>query len=480
MSENQSVETISNLLLTIIPLILSSHNGSSKKTIIISTLFPIIFSKIFPKIYAYLHNLFINRSMKYQKYKTIVYNDRDYDDDNKLYRALDLYVDHVILKPHEYNLLENKKSLTSNTKNKYDDNGNLIEDNNYIPQYSVQAGTPIKYIFKGNTIIIVKGYNEDGATGTNIAIGCNNQQIINDFVDHCLKYYFAFIKAREAIPYKLYECDDHYSGDRWKAIDINVIKNFKNIFLTNDTIKFIRDTLESFFNSKEEYLEFGIPYKLGYIFHGQPGCGKSSTILAIAKETNRNIYKINISGDIGRQQFINQVKSIPNGNILVFEDIDISSKVRNRDDGYYESESDDDDNNSTISEKKVSKIKKKLENDRNANMDIILEILDGYTYLENTIVIMTTNHIEKLDPAIIRPGRIDHKIEFVYATKEIIMDIYLFFYKKEFPNEQISKLETLLTYQNFTSAEIINSMILPNLKNPDNFIKLLFTIDSKL
>ena len=61
-------------------------------------------------------------------------------------------------------------------------------------------------------------------------------------------------------------------------------------------------------------------------------------------------------------------------------------------------------------------------------IDSLLEIFDGYNYLPGAIVIITTNHIDAIDPAIIRPGRMDHKFFFDYALPETVNDILNFFY----------------------------------------------------
>ena len=79
----------------------------------------------------------------------------------------------------------------------------------------------------------------------------------------------------------------------------------------------------------------------------------------------------------------------------------------------------------------------------------LLEVFDGYNYLKNCIIIMTTNNIEKLDPALIRPGRIDHKIEFTHATSEQISEILALCDIKTKINKKI------------TTSELINNIIAP-------------------
>jgi len=71
--------------------------------------------------------------------------------------------------------------------------------------------------------------------------------------------------------------------------------------------------------------------------------------------------------------------------------------------------------------------KERKRNDEARNMvsfSGILNGMDGITTSEHQILIMTTNHIEHLDPALIRPGRVDHIMRFDYAVKEQIVEMF--------------------------------------------------------
>lgn len=87
-----------------------------------------------------------------------------------------------------------------------------------------------------------------------------------------------------------------------------------------------------------------------------------------------------------------------------------------------------------------------------------LEVLDGYCYFNECMVFMTTNHIDKLDSALIRPGRMDHKIEFENANKEQIIQIIKYFYNKD-----ISKKTLKHMTMSISVSELINTIIIPHL-----------------
>lgn len=138
------------------------------------------------------------------------------------------------------------------------------------------------------------------------------------------------------------------------------------------------------------------------------------------------------------------INLIESGNIVIFEDIDTQSVVSKRKD-------EDED-------EKCNKFKLSI------TMDVLLNVLDGYNYLHDTIIIMTTNHIEKIDPAVIRPGRIDQKIKFDNADTDQINNIFNYFYKKPL------KLSNTI---NKSTSEIINSIVLPNINDYDKAKKLI-------
>ena len=195
------------------------------------------------------------------------------------------------------------------------------------------------------------------------------------------------------------------------------------------------------------YKKIGMTQRLGFLFYGIPGSGKTSIIFAIANHYNKQIYNINLK--LSRVKFFKQIISIPENSIVIFNDLD-TIKVTNK---------------RNIEDNTDTKNKKKDKDNENDNDCIILadllEILDGYAYLDKCIIIMTTNHIEKLDEALIRPGRIDHKIEFTYATNNQINQILKYYYKNYGTNSHN------FTKTNINISYLINTVILPNLDDVD-------------
>lgn len=149
-------------------------------------------------------------------------------------------------------------------------------------------------------------------------------------------------------------------------------------------------------------MDNNILYKRNYLLYGKPGTGKSSLIFALASEFNYKIKIIDLKSikripDI-LQQISNQEKIF-----YVFEDIDaLSTTLIEREDNQA---------SNNISEKKESPRELVSDNHSGLNLSDILNVMDGLYTPEGAICFFTTNHIEKLDKAFLRDGRMDCKIE---------------------------------------------------------------------
>jgi chaperone BCS1 len=205
--------------------------------------------------------------------------------------------------------------------------------------------------------------------------------------------------------------------------------------------------LDNFVNNKHKYENSGIPHKLGFLLHGKPGNGKSSLAFAIAKTYDKNIYKINLTVD--KTSFMNQIIEISQGSVVVIEDIDTCTLSHDR---------------SNVDAPKTDETKSKTPD--KLSLGDILEVLDGYCFLQNCIIIMTTNFIDRLDSALIRSGRMDHKIQLENVSKEQITQIISYFYKKDIDIKLIKDID-------ISVSELINTTIIPNLNNYNKVLNYL-------
>jgi len=174
------------------------------------------------------------------------------------------------------------------------------------------------------------------------------------------------------------------------------------------------------------------------LIYGLPGTGKSSIVYAIAYELQMNIYKLSLI-DIADNTLTNLSKAIPPKSIILIEDIDTIKSMHDR-----KLIQNQEQEQLLINQKSNSNLLN-LTSKSTINLETMLNILDGYSFLHESLIFFTTNHIEKLDPALIRCGRIDEKYKFDYASKKQIKQMLKFYdlddlYCK-FSNKQITTAE---------------------------------------
>ena len=237
-----------------------------------------------------------------------------------------------------------------------------------------------------------------------------------------------------------------------RSLNVTVKKNYGNVFLSKNNSNCIQEIIKEWVLSVDDNIAIGIPPKLGLLLTGPPGSGKSSTIYAIAEETKKHIFSINLQ-TMNDLTIVGHIQHLRN-RVIVFEDIDCVDFVRNR----------------TIHTNSKKSDKKSKNKKDHVSMDVFLEILDGYTYLQNCIIIMTTNHMEIIDPAVIRPGRIDHIINFDLCDTYQFRNIFKYYTSYNY----VDINENFIFEENkYTSSYIINTILIPNKKNPIKILKLL-------
>ncbi|KAG5748610.1 hypothetical protein H9Q72_003108 [Fusarium xylarioides] len=157
------------------------------------------------------------------------------------------------------------------------------------------------------------------------------------------------------------------------------------------------------------YAKRSIPYRRGYLLFGPPGTGKSSFSLSIAGELDLDIYVISIPS-VNDQTLKDLFDGLPDRCVVLLEDIDAAGATRSRD---LRSEDSDSEGDTGPRKKAVT-------------LSGLLNTLDGVASQEDRILIMTTNHVGKLDEALIRPGRVDFKVEFRLADRETAEQLFYF------------------------------------------------------
>jgi len=182
-------------------------------------------------------------------------------------------------------------------------------------------------------------------------------------------------------------------GKSWSRMGRLPLRRMDSVITRDYTGEKVVEAIKHFENKKEDHHRLGLPHHLGIMLHGEPGCGKSSMVHAVAAETERSIFYLNL-GSVGNDK---ELTALLSGTrdwskiILAIEDIDAAGVKVNREDAE----------------------KKKDGNEESGPLSLsaLLNVLDGILCPDGLVVVATTNHHEKLDPALKREGRFDKTFE---------------------------------------------------------------------
>ena len=234
-----------------------------------------------------------------------------------------------------------------------------------------------------------------------------------------------------------------YSSDEdgyWDSTVSKKARPMESIFIAEEKKSKIVNDIREFIGREQWYNDMGLTHRRGYLLYGPPGTGKTSIAVALAGVFKKDIYKINlgsIKNDSALSYAFARVKA---GSIILLEDIDAmgSNVVNSRESG--ESSSDD-----------------------GITLSGLLNVLDGVDSIgRGTLVIMTTNYPEKLDSALIRPGRCDVKISLDKPCDIVRRNMFLRF----FPDREDIADGVARATDGLTQAEI-QAIFVENLDKPD-------------
>jgi DNA polymerase III delta prime subunit len=241
----------------------------------------------------------------------------------------------------------------------------------------------------------------------------------------------------------------------------------------------VRDRVDFFLTRRDWYDQKGIPYTLGFMFHGPPGVGKTSTIKAIANEGKRHIVNVQLSEIKTKAQlqhlFFNDEIHVYNGvqtekytipvmeRLYVIEDIDAMGDTVLRREWKKPT---------TETKKKEEDFFDRKEEEKDViDLSFILNLLDGTLEANGRILAITTNFPDRIDRALIRPGRIDMIVNFKKCNLAVIQEMVRSFYDSYTVVDEPS-----LKYK-WSPAEVYQ-ILFRNFGNPDAGVAELIRLTS--
>ncbi|KAG0626584.1 hypothetical protein M758_2G136500 [Ceratodon purpureus] len=227
---------------------------------------------------------------------------------------------------------------------------------------------------------------------------------------HFVKTTYMDYIARSAKEYKtqlrdlyLYSCNN----ERWKAHTFHHPSTFDTLAMDPDSKHRLMTDLQSYMEGEAYFKRVGRAWKRGYLLYGPPGTGKSSLIAAMANRLRYNIYDLELTQVTSNNQLKMLLTSTSSKSIIVIEDIDCSLDLTGTRVGK--------------PQEKPKTAPKQSAFGSSVTLSGLLNFSDGLWSCcgNERIIIFTTNHIEKLDPGLLRPGRMDMHIHMSFCNFDI-------------------------------------------------------------
>lgn len=258
-------------------------------------------------------------------------------------------------------------------------------------------------IYKGWPVIVDRFMDDSATTAkfkehTVITFLTRSKKTVYRFSEELARAAGANIESFENVPVHI------NSGGHWNKMGKLPLRRMESVFTANNAGNKVVEAIRTFEAQKDEHHRLGLPHHLGIMLYGEPGCGKSSLIHAIATETERSVYYLNLGSVDNDRDLTGLLSGTRDWSklLLVIEDVDAAGVKVNRAPSAP----------TGVEGKAKNKNKNGPEEESGpVSLSALLNVLDGLLCPDGLVVVATTNHHDKLDPALKREGRFDHSIE---------------------------------------------------------------------
>ncbi|ONK81349.1 uncharacterized protein A4U43_C01F28110 [Asparagus officinalis] len=265
--------------------------------------------------------------------------------------------------------------------------------------------------------------------------------------DTALKSYLPFVLSKakavkeEVKTLKLCTNDDY----EWDSVNLHHPSTFETMALDAELKREVMEDLARFVKRKEYYKRVGKAWKRGYLLYGPPGTGKSSLVAAMANLLRFDIYNLELTAVRNNSQLRSLLARVANRSILVVEDIDCAVNFESRDKRKQLQNQED-----SFSDSEDSKV----------TLSGLLNFVDGLwsSCGDERIIIFTTNYKDKLDPALLRPGRMDMHVHMNYCTPTGFRVLVSNYHSLD-DHQLFGDIEGLINEVDITPAEVAEEMM---------------------
>lgn len=216
-----------------------------------------------------------------------------------------------------------------------------------------------------------------------------------------------------------------FAGQFWSEVARVKRRRSPSIILRDGELERIEADVEQWLNRADWYIERGVPYRRGYLLTGPPGTGKTSLVRHLAQRFGMSVYISDGS--------IRSIQQVPENSILLLEDVDSITRMREAAAEYTPRDLENQSRPPALATQGGGVPSQPM--DVNAmfapTLSALLNALDGLASVERVLVVMTTNHPERLDHAMVRPGRVDYRLHLSYCDVDQAMRMFVKFYRPD-------------------------------------------------